>query len=236
MIQCCGVELHELHVLHRSLGTIDHGNAVACSHQGVGGGVINQAHATRRHERHARQESVHLAGFLIEDVCTIALDARRATCHDFTQVVLSENLDGKMVLIDVDVGIGADGLDKRRLYLVAGIVGMMQDAELAVSALAMQVELTFLIPVEVHTPTEQFLNLGRSLGHDFLDGLGVAEPVAGHHRVVDVFLEVIYLKVGHCGDTALCQVGVGLFHLGLAHQGHGSRICHFQGKTHSGHT
>ena len=119
---------------------------------------------------------------------------------------------------------------------MARVVGMMQDTELAVAALAVQVELALLVLIKVHTPAQQFLDLGGSLGNDLLHGLGVAEPVASDHRVVDMLVKVVHFQIGHCGHTTLSQVGVGLFHLGLAHQGYGSRLCHLQGKTHTGYT
>ena len=119
---------------------------------------------------------------------------------------------------------------------MARIVGMVQDAELAVPALTVQVKLAFLVAVKVHAPPQQLLNLCRSLGDNLFHRLGVAEPVTGHHRVVDVLVKVVHLQVGHGGYTALCEVGVGLFHLGFAHEGHGARFCHLEGKTHTGYT
>ena len=50
MIQRGGVELHKFHVLHRTLGTIHHGDAVTSCHQRVGRGVINTTNATRSHQ------------------------------------------------------------------------------------------------------------------------------------------------------------------------------------------
>ena len=46
----CGMELHELHVGHRTLGTIDHRNTVARGDDGVRGGEINGTAATRTHD------------------------------------------------------------------------------------------------------------------------------------------------------------------------------------------
>ena len=236
MIQGSGMELDELHVLNRALGAIDHSDTVARCHQRVGRRVINQADAARRHERHTRQEGIDLACLLIEDVSPIALDARRAARHDFAQVVLREDFHGKVVLKHVDIGIGLDRLDERYLDLMARIVGMMQDAELAVTALAVQVKLAFLVPVKIHAPTQQFLNLAGRLGNHFLHRLGVVEPVTSNHRVMDVLIKVIHLQVSHGGDTALGQVGIGLFHFGLAHECHSPRFCHLEGKTHTSHT
>ena len=113
MIQGRGMELDKLHVLDSTLGTIDHGDTITSSYQRIGRGAVNRTNATRCHQGHARQEGIHLASLLIEDIGTIALDARSAACHDFTQVVLGENLHGKVVFIHVDARIGLDRLDER---------------------------------------------------------------------------------------------------------------------------
>ena len=235
VIQGGGVELDEFHVLHRSFGTINHSNAVACGNERIGGGLVHRAHAASRHERHARKESVHLARFLVEHIGTIALDARCAARHDLAQMVLGENLDGKVVVEDVDVLVGAHCLNERGLYLMPRVVGMVQDAELRVSAFAMQVELAFLVLVKFHAPLDEFPNLCRALCHHLLHSLGVAQPVACHHGVVNVFLEVVHLKISHCCHTALSQVGIGFFERTLAYQRHRSSLGHLERKTHAGH-
>ena len=67
-------------------------------------------------------------------------------------MVLGEDFHSKVVLINVDIGIVLNGLDERHLDFVARIVGMVQDAELAVTALTVQVKLAFLVAVKVHAP------------------------------------------------------------------------------------
>ena len=118
-------------------------------------------------------------------------------------MVLGEDLHSEVVLIDIDIGMVLNRLDERHLDLVARVVGMVQDAELAVAALAVQVKLALLVPVKVHTPAQEFLDLAGSLGNDLFHGLGVTEPVAGYHGVVDVLVKVVHIEVGHGGDTAL---------------------------------
>ena len=157
---------------------------------------------------------------MIQDVGAVALNVGRASCDDFAQVVLSEDFHGEVVLEDVDVGVVLNSLHERLLNFVSGVVGVVQDAELAVSALAMQVEVAVGVLVEVHAPLNELSDLPRSLGHHLFHGLGVAEPVAGHHGVVDVLVEVIHQQVGHTGHTALSQVGVSLVESAFANQRH----------------
>ena len=53
------------------------------------------------------------------------------------------------------------------------------------------------------------ITMASCLAHYLLYRSRVAEPVARHHGVVDVLLEVIYEHVGDTGDTALRTTGVG---------------------------
>ena len=235
MIQGRGVKLDELHVFHRSLGTVDHGNAVARSHQRVGGVQIYGFAATGSHDSHLGEEGVHLACFFIEHVSAVAFDARCVACHDDAQVVLRDDFHRIVVGKYCDVGMLFYGFDEAGLDFRACVVLMVQDAEFRVSAFAVQVEGAVGLLVEVHAPLDEFPDLCRSVAHYFLHGGAVADPVARNHGVFDVLLEVVHCQIGHRRDTSLCEIRVGLFHAGLADEGHASLVRHFQRETHSGY-
>ena len=59
MMEDSGMKLHELHILHRSLGTIDHSDAVACSNDRVRGGEIDGSTSACTHDGDFREISVH---------------------------------------------------------------------------------------------------------------------------------------------------------------------------------
>ena len=102
-------------------------------------------------------------------------------------------------------------LDEAALYLEAGVIGMVEDTELGVSAFAMQVKLPVFFLIEIHTPLhEPAYAFGRAFYH-LLHGAAVADIVARDERVFDVLLEIVYFEVGHGGDTALCLCSVGFF-------------------------
>ena len=69
-----GMELHKLHISHRSLGTIDHRDAVARSDNGVRGGEIDGTTATCTHDGNLRQIGIDLLRLRIQHISTIALD------------------------------------------------------------------------------------------------------------------------------------------------------------------
>ena len=229
-----GVELHELHVGHRALGAVHHRYAVARGHGRIGRRLVDGTDAAGRHHRYLGQIGVDLARLLVEHVGTVALDVGCAARHLHAQVVLRQYLDGEVVVQHFDVRVGLHGAYQGRLYLCSRVVGVVQDAELRVSALAVQVEVAVLLAVELHAPLHHLAYLlGAALDHEF-HGLRVAQPVACHHRVVDMLVEVVEFEVRDGGHAALCKVGVGLFQFGLAYQRDASGTCHLERETHAG--
>ena len=112
---------------------------------------------------------------------------------------------------------------------------MVQNAEFAVAAFAVQIEGAVGLAVEVHAPVKQLLDLRGCVAHHFLDSLGVAEPVARNHCVVYVFLKVINFKVRNRRHTALSQCCIGFFEGGLAYQRDPHALAgHLKGETHAG--
>ena len=115
----------------------------------------------------------------------------------FAQMVLGDYLDGEMILENVDVGIGAHGLDEALLDFESGVVGVMEYAEFGMSTFAVQVESSVGAFVEVDTPFHKLAYLCGGFRHHLAHGFRVAEIVAGHHCVVDMFFKVVDFKVGH---------------------------------------
>ncbi len=227
------MELDELHVLYRALGAVDHRYAVAGRDEGVGGSLVDGSYAAGRHQGDAGQELVY-APLGVQDVGAVAGDVGGTAGYDLPQVVLGDDFDGEMVLVDVDVRVGADGLDQAALDFEAGVVGVVQDAELRVASLAVEVERAVGLAVEVHAPFKELAYLAGSAGHDFFYRRGVGEPVAGDHRVADMLLEVVNLEVRHRRHSPLGQGGVGLFELCLADKRDPPGMSYFQGEAHSG--
>ena len=238
VMQHRGMELYELHVGHRSLGAIHHGDAVARSDDGVRGCQVHGSATSRAHHGDLREIGVHLLCFRVQHVGPVAVDIGRAACDACSQVVLGDDFHGEVVLLHVDVGIVAHGLHQSALYLGTRIIGMVKDTEFRVSALTMKVERTVLLTVEVHAPVDEFLNLGRRIPYHLLHGGTVRDIVASHHRVLDMLLEVVHFEVGHRGHASLGKRSIGLFKAGLADHANLAFLlsCHFQGIAHTGHS
>lgn len=230
-----GMELYELHVLHRTLGAVDHGDAVAGGHKGICGGLVDGTHASGGHHGDLRQKGVDLtAGG--KHIGPVAGDVGSAAGDYLAQMVLGDDLYGEMVFVYVDGGIGLNRLDEAFLDLEAGVVGMMEDAELRVSPLAVEVEGAVILAVEVHAPLYQLTDLLGSSGDHLPHRLGVGKEVAGNHRVVDMLVEVVDQEVGHRRHTPLCQRRVRLFECRLADEGHTPLAGYLEGETHAGNT
>ena len=93
---------------------------------------------------------------------------------------------------------------------------MVEDAELGVASLPVEVEAAVFLTVEVHFPAQEVGDSLRGPFHHLLHGLRVAQPVAGHHRVVDMLVEIVYLEIGDAGNSSLGIIGVGLVECRLA--------------------
>lgn len=119
-----------------------------------------------------------------------------------------DEVDGDHVLHQGDVGIGARGFQQRDLHRMAGRVVDMDDAAVAVPALARQVPALaeFLAAVEGDAEGGEPLDRGGGFGDNELDRGAVVEARACHHRVVDMRLETV-AGVEHRGDAALRPVG-----------------------------
>ena len=153
-------------------------------------------------------------------------------------MVLRDDFHGKVLLLDIDVGALAHGLHQSALNLSAGIVGVVKDAEFGVAALAVQVEVALAVLVEVHSPAYQFLDLVWCHRHHLFHGLAVADHVAGHHRVLDMFAKIIFQQIGDRSHSTLCKRRIGFVERSLADDAHLTfvRSGHFERVAHPGHS
>lgn len=234
MIEGGGMELDEFHILHSALGTIHHRNTIARGDKRIGGSGVDGTNASRCHHGDTGQEGLHSSCLLIKHICTVAGYVGSATRHDSAQMMLGDYLYGKMMLEDINIGIGPHSLHETRLDFSPRIVSMVENTEFRVSALAMQIEGAVILLVEIYTPAYEFTNLFRGMGDYFGDGLTIAKPVTGYHGILYMLFKIIHLKVGDARHTSLSKVCVGLLKGGLADKGHSPLLRHLEGEAHSG--
>ena len=115
---------------------------------------------------------------------------------------------------------------------------MVQDAKLRVAAFFVKIEGAVFLAVEIDAPVDEALDASGSVFHHLLDGGGVADIVASYHRVVDVFLKIVFLEVGD-GRYATLSLGcVSFVDGGFAYQGHLAFLGrgHLQSEGHACHS
>ena len=127
IIKDCGMELHKLHILHLTLGTIYHGNAIASGYVGIGGCCIDGSCTSCGHQSDAAQVGVHLARIGIQDIRTIAFYVGGTPGDTYAQMMLRDDLHGEMIFQYLYGGMIAYCLHEAALYLGSCVVGMMQD-------------------------------------------------------------------------------------------------------------
>src|SRR5574344_133903 len=124
------VKLHKFHVLHLSLCSVNHSDAIACGNVWIGGGGIDCTRATCGHECHLGKEGVHLASFWVEHISAIAFYIWRAASHTDAQMVLRDDFHCEVVFKNINIRMIAYSSHQASLNLCACAISMVQDAEL----------------------------------------------------------------------------------------------------------
>ncbi len=209
------MELHELQVGDPGPGPQRGRHPVTRRDRRVGGRRVDLAEATGgEHDRPAvgRADAVDLA---------LADDVQRHAAH--RTVVGGEQVDDQCVLDDLDARVVDDavqGGDERARDLGAGgVTAGVRDPVAVVAALAGQLDLAAGVAVELGAQRHELAHPVGSLGHQDAHRLGVAQPDAGHERVVEVLLRRV-LGVEGSGDAALGPLGRAGRQHGLGHQQH----------------
>ncbi len=182
-----GVELDELHVLHRHAGVVGDGRAAAGADDGVGGVGVDAAGAARGHDHGVGRERLepaadHVVG---DDAAAAALvDDQRGDEH------LDVHLDPALV--------GA--LDQRVQQVVAGLVGAVAGARVPGAAERPLGDAPVVEAAERAAPVVHLEDdAGGVPGH--LDGgVLVGQVVAALDRVERVLLGRVVVGVGVVGE------------------------------------
>ncbi len=219
VVQAGGVELHEFHVRHPAAGAPRHGDAVAGGHVRVGGIQVHLGGAAGGQHHRTRQNHVGFAGF---DVVHIGPAATTFfTLLPVGAVVLLQNqVHGDPVLKKLYIVALLDAVDQRAGDRHPGGVGGVDDAPVAVAALAGQVVgqgigLGALQAGKVHPLVDQPADRARPVFHRVAHRVVMAQAAAGQVGVAHVALQGV-VAVEHRGHAALGVVSacMGEFTLG----------------------
>eukprot|EP01022_Parablepharisma_sp_SALTPOND_P004214 TRINITY_DN118_c5_g1_i1.p1 TRINITY_DN118_c5_g1~~TRINITY_DN118_c5_g1_i1.p1 ORF type:complete len:1641 (+),score=478.48 TRINITY_DN118_c5_g1_i1:3715-8637(+) len=202
VVQAGRMELDEFHVCHAAAGTPGHGDTVAGGRIGVGGVQVDLAGAAGGQHGTRRRNGQHAAAAGV-----LHMDPLAARLGLGVLLAGMDQVDGAVMFQQGDIGVGAHALFQRDLHRMAGGIGGVDDAALAVAALAGEViaQLGSVVTGE-----------GHALGNEPFDGLApvlddvagrcfIAQAGAGHQGVIDV-LGMAVARIQHRGDAALGPV------------------------------
>src|SRR5574344_1898609 len=91
------VELYKFHIANHATSAMHHSNAVACGNEWIGGGLVHIANAACGQHGHFTQKCIDMLIACVERINAITLDIRCVSCHNFAQMMLCENVNGKIV-------------------------------------------------------------------------------------------------------------------------------------------
>ena len=212
VVQTGGVELHEFHIRHPAAGAPRHGDAVAGGHVRVGGIQVHLGGAAGGQHHGTRQNHVGFAGF---DVVHIG-----AAAAAFVAVFLQNQVHGDPVLETMYAVALLDPVDQGAGNRHSGGVGGVDDAPVAVAALAGQVigqgiGLGALQAGKVHPLVDQPADRLRAVFHRVAHRVIMAQAAAGQVGVAHMALQGV-VAVEHRGHAALGVVSacMGEFTLG----------------------
>ena len=102
----------------------------------------------------------------------------------------------------------------------------------------MKVEGAVFFLVEVDTPLDKVADAAWTIGHYLSYSLGVADPVACYHGVLNVLVKIVNKKVCHRCYAALGFGCVSFFECCLAYYGYLAFVgfCHLEGIAHTGYS
>ncbi len=211
------MELDELEIFYRQAGAPGHGQPVARSYVRIAGIKVNLAPPARGQDGVRRARGGNLPGLLIEEIHT-----RAAIFPGKSQVAGGYQVNAHAMLKDGHPGHRPHAVQQQPLHFVARDVPAMQHPPAGMAAFAAQIVTAgfrWRQLGKLQSETLQFRNPRRPGGEDGFHHPPVAQPGAGHQRVVDMLLQAV-IRSNHAGNPALGVIGVALRAVFLGQHSH----------------
>lgn len=121
---------------------------------------------------------------------------------DNSQMMLGNDFYRIVICKYGNIGVSFYRFYQASLYFSSCIVFVVQDAELGMSSFFVEVEFSifFLSKSTPHLSVPGFVQVLLAL---LFYSRAVTDPIAGNHRVFNVFLEIVYFQVGNRCYTSL---------------------------------
>ena len=157
------------------------------------------------------------------------------TGDELAQMVLGEQVDGKVVLENRDVRVFPYRGDERPFDLGSGEILVVEDSVLGVSSFAVQFEAAVRGLVEAGPPGDQIPDHLRGAAYDQFNRGRIAFAGSADQGVVDVFFECVG-SVRNRTDAALGVVRIALLYFAFRYDCNMSVLGRFQRETQTGST
>ena len=228
------MKLDEFHVRHGRAGAISHGHAVAGGDVGIGGVQINLPATAGGQQDRPGDKGLHLAGGLVQNI-----NSEAAIRSRLPELLAGDEVDGKMVLEDFDVGLRGDRSEEGAFDLATGDVLGVEDAPFRMTAFAAEVQFACAVGGgdftlgKFHAEVDEFGDARGPFLDDGADDGFLAKPGARFERVAHMHLHGVFLA-GDSGDAALGVVGVGFGAVFFGDDGHPPAWRDLEGKSQPG--
>ena len=230
VVEAGGVELNELHVGNATACAPGHGHAITGGSLGVAGVAIDLAHTARGQHYAGCGHGLHMTGLEVQGIEAVAGLGRLGRADPAVgQVPARDEVDGHPALEQSDVRVGTGLVEQHLMDGLAGGVGCMRNAPMAVAAFLHEVQAFGAGGVGGE---------GHTVGLEPPDGLGTVlgnvachrldhQACAGIEGVVHMGLDVVLL-IEHAHDAALGPGGGRLGQAALGENDHGLLIRQFK--------
>lgn len=229
VVQARRVELIELHIADPAAGAPGHGYTVSRSSVRVGGIAIRLAGAARGEDSEPGPEQFDMVVFQVQYVGAYASVPRQCQLAIGDQV--HGNPAGHQGNVGSRLGLGRQGGGNG----VAGGIGCVDNAAVAMPALSCQVVLGLVIAGKGNTAVDQPVDALAAMLDRKPDGILVAETATGVEGVADVILKRVFV-IQHGCNAALGPERCAAADIGFADDGDLQVFGQIQGNSEAGST
>ena len=121
------MELHEFHIVNRSLGAVYHGNPVTGGDQRAGGIAVCISRPARCDEGYLRKNRINQPCTRIKNINSIAGNILRFFIYFNSQVMLGNNVNGKIIFEYLYIRMTFYLVEKCIFNLPPGFILMVKD-------------------------------------------------------------------------------------------------------------
>src|ERR1700730_15071179 len=169
------MELNKFHVRDGSAGDPSHRHPVSSRDVGVRRVEVDLPAPTRGQDHSIAPDGLDLSGGFMEDVNT-----DHAILGRIAELASRDQINTHVIIENLDIGFFSHRVEQTLINFARVRIMIMKDASFGVASIPPEIQLPLAIVqdsfVKVDTDSHQFLNSGRSFGHDRAHGFRSQSP------------------------------------------------------------